>query len=383
MDNTFTEIKKNFGFGCMRLPMVDGEVDMEQFKQMVDLFLEEGFNYFDTAHGYLDGKSELALREGLTSRYPRDRYLLVNKLTSMYFHKEEEIRPFFENQLKWCGVDYFDVYLMHAQNAAEFEKYKKCHAYETALQLKEEGRIRHFGISFHDKAVVLDQILTEYPQVEIVQIQFNYLDYEDPSVEARKVYEVCRKHNKPVLVMEPVKGGSLVKLPEDAQKIFEDLNEEEGTQMSNASYAIRYAAGFDGMKVVLSGMSDLQQMKDNLSYMKEFQPLNAKEKEAVAKVVEVFHGLDMIPCTACHYCVDENHCPKHIRIPDVFACLNSKKAFNDWNMDIYYSSVLSANGSGKASECIGCGGCERVCPQHLEIRKLLGDVAATFEKKAE
>lgn len=383
MDNTFTEIKKNFGFGCMRLPMVDGEVDMEQFKQMVDLFLEEGFNYFDTAHGYLDGKSELALREGLTSRYPRDRYLLVNKLTSMYFHKEEEIRPFFENQLKWCGVDYFDVYLMHAQNAAEFEKYKKCHAYETALQLKEEGRIRHFGISFHDKAVVLDQILTEYPQVEIVQIQFNYLDYEDPSVEARKVYEVCRKHDKPVLVMEPVKGGSLVKLPEDAQKIFDDLNEEEGTQMSNASYAIRYAAGFDGMKVVLSGMSDLQQMKDNLSYMKEFQPLNAKEKDAVAKVVEVFHGLDMIPCTACHYCVDENHCPKHIRIPDVFACLNSKKAFNDWNMDIYYSSVLSANGSGKASECIGCGGCERVCPQHLEIRKLLGDVAATFEKKAE
>lgn len=383
MDNTFTEIKKNFGFGCMRLPMVDGEVDMEQFKQMVDLFLEEGFNYFDTAHGYLDGKSELALREGLTSRYPRDRYLLVNKLTSMYFHKEEEIRPFFENQLKWCGVDYFDVYLMHAQNAAEFEKYKKCHAYETALQLKEEGRIRHFGISFHDKAVVLDQILTEYPQVEIVQIQFNYLDYEDPSVEARKVYEVCRKHDKPVLVMEPVKGGSLVKLPEDAQKIFDDLNEEEGTQMSNASYAIRYAAGFDGMKVVLSGMSDLQQMKDNLSYMKEFQPLNAKEKDAVAKVVEVFHGLDMIPCTACHYCVDENHCPKHIRIPDVFACLNSKKAFNDWNMDIYYSSVLSANGSGKASECIGCGGCERVCPQHLEIRKLLGDAAATFEKKAE
>lgn len=383
MDNTFTEIKKNFGFGCMRLPMVDGEVDMEQFKQMVDLFLEEGFNYFDTAHGYLDGKSELALREGLTSRYPRDRYLLVNKLTSMYFHKEEEIRPFFENQLKWCGVDYFDVYLMHAQNAAEFEKYKKCHAYETALQLKEEGRIRHFGISFHDKAVVLDQILTEYPQVEIVQIQFNYLDYEDPSVEARKVYEVCRKHNKPVLVMEPVKGGSLVKLPEDAQKIFDDLNAQEGTQMSNASYAIRYAAGFDGMKVVLSGMSDLQQMKDNLSYMKEFQPLNAKEKDAVAKVVEVFHGLDMIPCTACHYCADENHCPKHIRIPDVFACLNSKKAFNDWNMDFFYSSVLTANGSGKASECIGCGGCERVCPQHLEIRKLLGDVAATFEKKAE
>ena len=383
MDNTFTEIKKNFGFGCMRLPMIDGEVDMEQFKQMVDLFLEEGFNYFDTAHGYLDGKSELALREGLTSRYPRDKYLLVNKLTGMYFQKEEDIRPFFANQLEWCGVDYFDVYLMHAQNAAEFAKFKKCRAYETALQLKEEGKIRHFGISFHDKAVVLDQILTEYPQVEIVQIQFNYLDYEDQSVESRKVYEVCRKHGKPVLVMEPVKGGSLVKLPADAQKIFDDLNTAEGSQMSNASYAIRYAAGFDGMKVVLSGMSDMAQMKDNLSYMKDFKPLNDKEMEAVQKVTDVFHHLDMIPCTACHYCVDENHCPKNIMIPDVFACLNSKNVFKDWNMDYYYGSVLTANGHGKASECIGCGGCERVCPQHLEIRKLLGEVADTFEKKAE
>lgn len=383
MDNTFTEIKKNFGFGCMRLPMINGEVDMDQFKQMVDLFLEEGFNYFDTAHGYLDGKSELALREGLTSRYPRDKYLLVNKLTGMYFQKEEDIRPFFANQLEWCGVDYFDVYLMHAQNAAEFEKFKKCRAYETALALKEEGKIRHFGISFHDKATVLDQILTEYPQIEIVQIQFNYLDYEDQSVESRKVYEVCRKHGKPVLVMEPVKGGSLVKLPADAQKIFDDLNAAEGTQMSNASYAIRYAAGFDGMKVVLSGMSDMAQMKDNLSYMKDFRPLNDKEMEAVEKVTEVFHNLDMIPCTACHYCVDENHCPKNIRIPDVFACLNSKNAFKDWNMDYYYNTVLTAEGHGKASECIGCGGCERVCPQHLEIRKLLGEVVDTFEKKAE
>ena len=383
MDNTFTEIKKNFGFGCMRLPMIDGEVDMEQFKQMVDLFLEKGFNYFDTAHGYLDGKSELALREGLTSRYPRDRYLLVNKLTGVYFQKEEDIRPFFANQLEWCGVDYFDVYLMHAQNATEFEKFKKCRAYETALQLREEGKIRHFGISFHDKAVVLDQILTEYPQIEIVQIQFNYLDYEDPSVESRKVYEVCRKHGKPVLVMEPVKGGSLVKLPAAAQKIFDDLNAAEGTQLSNASFAIRYAAGFDGMKVVLSGMSDMEQMKDNLSYMKDFKPLSDREMEAVEKVMDVFHNLDMIPCTSCHYCVEENHCPKNIMIPDVFACLNSKNVFNDWNMDYYYNTVLTADGHGKASDCIGCGGCERVCPQHLEIRKLLGEAADTFEKKAE
>ena len=311
MDQSFQEIHKCFGFGCMRLPMKNGKVDLLQFEKMVDGFLSEGFNYFDTAHGYLDGKSELAIKEGLAERYPRESYILTNKLTGMYFQKESEIRPFFENQLGWCGVGYFDFYLMHAQNAQEFEKFKRCRAYETALQLKAEGKIRHFGISFHDKAVVLDRILTEYPGIEIVQIQFNYLDYEDQSVESRKVYEVCKKHNKPILVMEPVKGGSLVKLPEDAQKIFDDLNRTEGTERSNANFAIRFAAGFAGIRLVLSGMSDFEQMKDNLSYMKNFKPLNGTEQHAVDQVTGVFHGLDMIPCTACHYCIEENHCPAY------------------------------------------------------------------------
>ena len=206
-------INKKLGFGLMRLPMKDGEVDIEQTCLMVDEFIKAGFNYFDTAHGYLSGKSEKAAKTCLTSRYPRESFILTNKLTDEYFKTNDDIRPFFESQLELCGVDYFDFYLMHAQNKARFRYFKERNAYETAIELKKEGKIRHFGISFHDRAEVLDAILSEYPQIEVVQIQFNYLDYDDIGVQSRKCYEVCRKHNKPVLVMEPVKGGSLVKLP--------------------------------------------------------------------------------------------------------------------------------------------------------------------------
>ena len=365
------KIKKNFGFGCLRLPMKDGEVDKEQMCKMVDTFLEQGFNYFDTAHGYLDGKSELALRDCLTSRHERSEYILTNKLTNFYFKSEEEIRPFFESQLKACGVDYFDFYLMHAQSEEIFKYFNKCHAYEIALQLKEEGKIRHFGISFHDKAEALDQILTEYPQIEVVQIQFNYLDYEDPAVQSRKCYEVCRKHNKPVLIMEPVKGGNLVNLPEDAKKVLDDLHGG-----SPASYALRFAAGFEGVLMVLSGMSNMEQMEDNISFMKDFQPLNEKEMEAVYKVADIFHQKHAIACTACRYCTAG--CPKQISIPDLFACMNAKKVFNDCNANYYYSNAYTVH-NGKASDCIKCGKCEKACPQHLPIRDLLEDVAKEFE----
>jgi hypothetical protein len=338
---------------------------------MVDLFLQSGFNYFDTAHGYLDGKSEVAIRECLTKRYPREDYILTDKLTEPYFEKEEDIRPFFESQLEICGVDYFDFYLMHAQSLENYGKFKRCRAYETAFALRDEGKVRHVGLSFHDKAEVLDEILTDYPQVDIVQIQLNYVDYEDEAVQSRKCLEVCRKHGKPVIVMEPVKGGSLVNLPAEAQKVFDTL---QGG--SYASYAVRFAAGCEGVAMVLSGMSNLGQMQDNISFMKEFVPLSDKEQEAVQQVCNIFKMQDLIPCTACRYCVEG--CPMHIAIPDLFSCMNAKKCFHNRNQDYYYNSVYTTH-NGKASACIKCGKCEQACPQHLPIRDLLVEVAAEFE----
>ena len=371
----FPEIHGNFGFGCMRLPMKDGQVDKEEFSRMADDFITSGLNYFDTAHGYLGGLSETAIRDCVVKRYDRSKFLLTDKLTTVFFQKEEEIRSFFENQLKWCGVDYFDFYLMHAQDHDNYQKYKRCRAYEIGWQLKQEGKIRHFGISFHDKADVLDMILTEHPEVEVVQIQFNYVDYEDASVESRKVYEVCEKHGKPVIVMEPVKGGSLVKLPAEADKILRDLHGG-----SNASYALRFAASFPNMAMVLSGMSNMEQMQDNLSAMRDFEPLNEKEMNAVHRVCEIFRSLNLIPCTGCRYCVEESQCPKGIRIPDMFSSLNAHEAFHNWNTAYYYNNVITGDGHGKASECIRCGKCEKVCPQHLPIRELLKKVAVAFEK---
>ena len=364
-------IKKNFGFGFMRLPMAGEEVDLEHTTKMVDAFLAAGFNYFDTAHGYLGGKSELALRHCLTSRHPRESYVLTNKLSGNFFEKEEDILPMFESQLEACGVTYFDFYLMHAQNRRNFEKYKACRAYETAFALKEAGKVRHVGISFHDTPETLDRILTEYPQIEVVQIQFNYLDFDEPSVQSRGCWEVCRKHGKPVIVMEPVKGGTLVNLPEEAQKVLDDL---QGG--SAASYAIRFAAGFEGMMMVLSGMGTLEMVEDNCGYMKDFQPLNAQEQAAVAQVREIFRAQNLIPCTSCRYCTEV--CPQGIRIPDLFACLNSKKQFGSWSADYHYSVTVKE--SAGPADCLKCGLCEDICPQNLQIRDLLEDVAAQFEK---
>ncbi len=374
----FSDIKNRFGFGCMRLPLrPDGEVDLEEFSRMIESYFEAGFNYFDTARGYLDGKSETAIKACLTSKYPREQYILTDKLSRDCFKTEADIRPLFESQLEACGVDYFDFYLMHGQVRDNYDYFKSRHAYESVLQLKEEGKFRHFGISFHGTAEFLEEILIEYPQIEAVLIQLNYVDYEDPAVQSARLVEVCRKCRKPVMVMEPIKGGSLIRLPAEAQRIFDELKGG-----SNASYALRFAASIDQVMMVLSGMSTFEQMKDNVSFMADFKPLNAEEQEAVRKVCAIFRAQDIIPCTACRYCIAG--CPKHIRIPDVFACVNAKKVFNDWNQDFYYHTVVTGEGrKAKASDCIKCGQCEAACPQHLPIRQLLEDAAALFEKRSE
>ena len=364
---------RKFGFGFMRLPMDGDQVDIPQTTQMVDEYLNAGFTYFDTAHGYLQGKSEQVLKTCLTSRYPRDRYVLTDKLTNFFFKSEADIRPFFQSQLEACGVDYFDFYLMHAQNEEKFAYFKTHRAYETAFALKAEGKIRHVGISFHDRAEVLDRILTEYPQIEVVQIQFNYVDYDDPVVQSRLCYEVCRKHNKPVIVMEPVKGGNLVNLPQQARDVLDALHGG-----SPASYAIRFAAGFPGIVMVLSGMSDLAQLRENVSLMQNFKPLNEQELAAIAQVQQIFRSMHLIPCTACRYCVDG--CPKHIAIPDLFSLMNTWKLHHNHNAIYYYDSVYTAPGS-RASDCVRCGKCEAACPQHLPIRELLEQVAAELEQE--
>lgn len=371
---SYSEIPK-LGFGLMRLPMIGEDVDMEQTKQMVDMFMEAGFTYFDTAFGYLNGKSEAAAKEALVDRYPRDKFLLATKMPAWSgTNNAEEAKAMFDISLDRTGAGYFDFYLLHNLGEQRTQAFDKYGIWEFLAKKKEQGLVRNLGFSFHDKSEILDEILTAHPEMDFVQLQINYADWENPTIESRLCYEIARKHGKEVIIMEPVKGGNLAVLPDFIENIFKEVNPDA----SAASWAIRYAASLDGIITVLSGMSNLEQMEDNLSFMKEFQPLTVEEREAVEKVQIELSKIPTVPCTACAYCMKD--CPKNIAIYGTFQAVNMWRTYG--NMDSAkgsYSWNTSGHGWSKASECIECGKCETVCPQHIHIREELKKAAELLE----
>lgn len=369
------EIPK-LGFGLMRLPMVGGEVDIEETKQMVDAFMEKGFCYFDTAYGYLNGKSEEVVKTALVDRYPRDQFLLATKLPAWAGAKtKEEAQRMFDISLERTGAGYFDFYLLHNLGEKRTHFFDDYDIWNFLARKKEEGLIRHLGFSFHDKAKLLDELLTKHPEMEFVQLQINYADWEEPTIESRKCYEVARKHGKPVIIMEPVKGGNLAAPPQSVRELFEKVN----PGASPSSWAIRYAASLEGIITVLSGMSNMQQMMDNLSYMEDFQPLNQKEQQTIVRAREILDSIPTVPCTACAYCM--KGCPQNIAIYGTFQSVNIYNLYE--NLEAAkgkYAWHTEGQGFKKASECIGCGQCEEVCPQHISIRKELERAAEVLEK---
>lgn len=369
---------KKLGFGTMRLPIIGGDdskVDIQKFSEMVDLFMKRGFTYFDTSYVYHGGMSESAIKEALVDRYPRDRFTITTKLPVFLLQDDSDTRRYFEEQLSRLGTDYVDYYWLHALNAATYAQAEKFHAFEEMQKLKVEGKIRHLGFSFHDSAQVLDRILTAHPEMEYVQLQLNYFDWTSRSVQAKACYDTVVRHGKQVVVMEPVKGGSLVNVPEEAEKMFRTKQPE----LSNASWAIRFAASLDHVLVVLSGMSDMAQVEDNTSYMENFEPLTQEEFKIIEKVNEIIRSQKEVDCIACGRCTEE--CPKNIPMADYFDMYNEFCQMHHYtNGMVYYGTF--PEGTGKASECTACGACEQVCPKNLPIQELLKKVAGAFETTA-
>ena len=361
------------GFGLMRLPMLGGDVDIGQVKQMVDLFLARGFTYFDTAWGYLDGKSELAARAALVDRYPRERFQLATKLPAWCGPKTaREAQDMFYTSLGRTGAGYFDFYLLHNLGDMLTRSFDEFGIWDFVKARKEEGLIKHYGFSFHDKADVLDALLTAHPDVEFVQLQINYADWESPGVESRKCYEVARRHGKPVVIMEPIRGGMLASLPESVEKV---LRRDDPAQ-SAPSWALRFAASLEGVVTVLSGMSTLAQMEENTAMMQGFLPLSARERETVAEAGEALAKIPTVPCTDCRYC--RKGCPQQIAIPGVFRAVNIFKTYGDRAAAKGKYGWETRDG-GTAGKCVACGACERVCPQHIPIIEELRKAAALLE----
>ncbi|MBQ1547059.1 MAG: aldo/keto reductase [Lachnospiraceae bacterium] len=371
MSEYFGKDVKKLGFGLMRLPHIGLSTDIEQTKKMVDLFMDAGFTYFDTAFVYPG--SEDATKKALVERYDRDRFTLATKLNVTIAPTAKVAKNQFETSLERTGAQYFDFYLLHALMENNYRKYEKFHLWDFVNEQKEKGLIKHVGFSFHAGPDLLDKILTDHPEVEFVQLQINYADWENRKVTSRENYEVARKHGKSITIMEPVKGGGLAKPPRDVLKLFKDY----APDASPASWAIRFAASLDGVITVLSGMSNIEQMEDNLSYMRDFKPLNDEEQKIIQEAQRLMGKSKTIPCTACKYCVEG--CPKNIAIPDIFTAMNKQLGNGqDAEAKEAYKKAIS-DGAGKASDCVNCKQCEGACPQHLPITDHLKQAAEMFE----
>ena len=353
----------------MRLPKIGENIDIEQTKKMVDMFMEAGFTYFDTAWAYAG--SEDAIRQALVERYPRESFCLATKNAAWINCKtREDAIAQFETSLKQTGAGYFDYYLLHNLGEHRTKVFEDFDMWTWAKEMKAQGKIKHLGFSFHSTPEELEEILVRHPEAEFVQLQINYADWENMAIQSRRCYEVARKYEKPVIVMEPVKGGMLSNPPESVQKILKTAN----PNVSMASWAIKFAADLDGVMVVLSGMSNIEQMQDNISYMKDFIGLTEDERKVINKAQEELKKIPLIPCTTCNYCAKV--CPKNIGISGSFTAMNILTLYNDMGFAKHQEEwLVGGHGKEKASECIKCGACEGVCPQHIKIREELEKVA--------
>ena len=362
------------GFGLMRLPEKDGTIDLEQVCAMADAYLESGMNYFDTAYVYHGGHSEEIVKEALVKRHPRDSFTVATKLPAWCMKAEADRDRIFGEQLARCGVDYFDFYLLHSvEEGGNGETYDRLNCYEWAIQKKAEGKIRHFGFSFHGSPEYLEKVLDAHPEVEFVQIQLNYADWENPVVQSGRLYEILSGRNIPIVVMEPVKGGSLANLT----PLLEEKLKAIRPGKSAASWALRFVGSLPGVMTILSGMSTPEQMADNIATFTSFEPLGEDERKALFEVRDIMLNVPLIGCTACRYCTDG--CPMNIAIPDVFRAVNTMKLYNEEFRPKNFYGGLIQQGHGRAGDCVACGQCEGVCPQHLPIIELLKDASAKFD----
>ena len=362
------------GFGLMRLPEKDGKIDIPHVCRMADEYMKAGMNYFDTAYVYHGGNSEKAVKEALAKRYPRDSFMVATKLPAWCMHTEADRDRIFSEQLERCGLEYFDFYLLHSvEDGSNGDTYDRLNCWEWALQKKAEGKIRHFGFSFHGSPEYLERLVTEHPEVEFVQIQLNYADWGNPVVQSGKLYEILHSRNIPMIIMEPVKGGTLARLAPELEAKFRAARPDS----SAASWALRFVGSLPGVMTILSGMSSEEQMRDNIGTFSPFEPLSEPEKALVQEVTAEMLNVPQIGCTACRYCTDG--CPMHISIPDVFRVINTMDLYHDeFRPKSFYGGLLG-RGFGRAGDCISCGQCESVCPQHLPIIDLLKKASARLD----